>query len=224
MNGILLATNDKGLLHEVKKFLSKNFDMKDMCNASYVISIKIFRDKHKGILGMSHETYINKVLERFRMKNYSPNVAPIVKGDEFNLYQCRVAKKALRYLQRMNDYMLMYKKMDNLEVNDYSDLDFVGCNDSRKSTSGYIFMFVGRVVPWRNVKHTLIATSTMEDEFVSCFETISYSVWMRSFIYGLKIVDSISRPLRIFCINSTTIFWLRTTKVVVKLSITALNT
>ena len=87
MNGILLATNDKGLLHEVKKFLSKNFDMKDMCNASYVISIKIFRDKHKGILGMSHETYINKVLERFRMKNYSPNVAPIVKGDEFNLYQ-----------------------------------------------------------------------------------------------------------------------------------------
>ena len=75
VNGILLATNDKGLLHEVKKFLCKNFDMKDMCNASYVISIKIFRDKHKGILGMSHETYINKVLERFWMKNYSPNVS-----------------------------------------------------------------------------------------------------------------------------------------------------
>ena len=224
MNGILLATNDKGLLHEVKKFLSKNFDMKDMCNASYVISIKIFRDKHKGILDMSHETYINKVLERFQMKNYSPNVAPIVKGDEFNLYQCRVAKKALRYLQRMNDYMLMYKKMDNLEVNDYSDLDFAGCNDSYKSTSGCIFMFASRVVPSRSVKHTLIATSTMEVEFVSCFETTSYNVWMRSFIYGLKIVDSISRPLRIFCINSATIFWLRTTKVVVELSITALNT
>ena len=83
-------------------------------------------------------------------------------------------------------------------------------------------MFAGRVVPWRSVKHTLIATSTMEVEFVSCFETTSYSVWMRSFIYsvwmrsfiyGLKIVDSISRLLRIFCINSATIFWLRTTKV-----------
>ena len=28
---IILATNDKGLLHEVKQFLSKKFDMKDMC-------------------------------------------------------------------------------------------------------------------------------------------------------------------------------------------------
>ena len=112
----------------------------------------------------------------------------------------------------MNDYMLMYKKMDNLEVIDYSDLDFAGCNDSHKSTSGYIFMFADRVVPWRSVKHTLIATSTMEVQFVSCFETTSYSVWMRSFIYGLKIIDSISRPLRIFCINSATIILAKNNK------------
>ncbi|RVW20893.1 hypothetical protein CK203_113700 [Vitis vinifera] len=42
---ILLATNDKGLLHEVKQLLSKNFDMKDMDEASYVIGIKIHRDR-----------------------------------------------------------------------------------------------------------------------------------------------------------------------------------
>ncbi|RVW43638.1 Retrovirus-related Pol polyprotein from transposon TNT 1-94 [Vitis vinifera] len=37
---------------------------------------------------LSQETYINKVLERFRMKNCSPSVSPIVKGDRFNLDQC----------------------------------------------------------------------------------------------------------------------------------------
>ena len=88
VDDILLATNDKGLLHEVKQFLSKNFDMKDMGNASYVIGIKIHRDRFQGILGLSQETYINKVLERFRMKDCSPSVAPIVKGDKFNLNQC----------------------------------------------------------------------------------------------------------------------------------------
>ena len=36
VDDILLATNDKGLLYEVKQFLSKNFDMKDMGEASYV--------------------------------------------------------------------------------------------------------------------------------------------------------------------------------------------
>ena len=88
VDDILLATNDKGLLYEVKQFLSKNFDMKDMGEASYVIGIKIHRDRFRGILGLSQETYINKILERFRMKDCSPSIAPIVKGDRFNLNQC----------------------------------------------------------------------------------------------------------------------------------------
>ena len=58
MNDILLATNDKGLLYEVKQFLSKNFDMKDMGEASYVIGIKIHGERSRGILGLSQETYM----------------------------------------------------------------------------------------------------------------------------------------------------------------------
>ena len=53
VDDILLATNNKGLLHEVKQFLSKHFDMKDMDEASYVIGIKIHREISRGILGLS---------------------------------------------------------------------------------------------------------------------------------------------------------------------------
>ena len=59
-----------------------------MGEASYVISIKIQKANSQGILGLSQETYINKLLERFRMKDCSPSVAPIVKGDKFSLKQC----------------------------------------------------------------------------------------------------------------------------------------
>ncbi|KAL6334087.1 hypothetical protein AAG906_004518 [Vitis piasezkii] len=45
-------------------------------------------DRFRGILGLSQETYINKVLERFQMKDCSPSVSPIVKDDRFNLNQC----------------------------------------------------------------------------------------------------------------------------------------
>ena len=69
----------------MKQFLSKNSDMKDMDEASYVIGIKIHRESSRGILGLSQETYINKVLERFQMKNCSPSPAPIMKGDRFSL-------------------------------------------------------------------------------------------------------------------------------------------
>jgi len=45
MDDILLATNDKSFLYEVKQFLSKNFDMNDMRETSYVIDIKIHRER-----------------------------------------------------------------------------------------------------------------------------------------------------------------------------------
>ena len=59
--------------------------MKDMGETSYVIGIKIDRDRSQEILNLSQETFI---IERFCIKNYSPCVAPIVKGDKFNLNQC----------------------------------------------------------------------------------------------------------------------------------------
>jgi hypothetical protein len=53
VDDILLASSDLGILHETKKFLYKNFEMKDMDEATYVIGIEIFRDRSRGILGLS---------------------------------------------------------------------------------------------------------------------------------------------------------------------------
>jgi hypothetical protein len=53
------------------------------------------------------------------------------------------AKKVLLYLQGTKNYMLTFKKWDRLKVISYSDSDFFGCVDSKKFTSGYIFMLVG---------------------------------------------------------------------------------
>ena len=42
--------------------------------------------------------------------------------------------------------------MDNLDLVGYSNANFVGCVDSRKSTSKYIFIMVGGAVSWRSIK------------------------------------------------------------------------
>jgi hypothetical protein len=84
----MFATSDLGLLHETKRFLSMNFEMKDMDEASYVIGIEIFRDRSRRLLGLSQKAYIKRVLERFRMDKCSAGDAPIQKGDKFSLMQC----------------------------------------------------------------------------------------------------------------------------------------
>jgi len=108
--------------------------------------------------------------------------------------------------------MPIYRQTNNLDVIGYSDSDFVGCVDFRKLTSGYIFMMVGRAISRRSVKQSLTATSTMEVEFVSYFKATSHGVWLKSFISELKIVDTISRPLRIFYDNSAIVFMAKNNK------------
>ena len=71
---ILLATNDLGLLHETKIFLSNNFEMKDMGEVSYVIWIEIFRNRSQGFLDLSQKAYINKVIEIFRIEIWPESV------------------------------------------------------------------------------------------------------------------------------------------------------
>ena len=52
----------------------------------------------------------------------------------------KVTKKVLRYLQGTKDFMLIYQRIETLEVVGFSDSDFASCVDDKKSTSGYIFM------------------------------------------------------------------------------------
>ena len=88
VDDILLASSDIGLLRETKKFLSQNFEMKDLGDASFVIGIQISRDRSRGLLGLSQRAYIDRVLERFGMQGCAPGQAPIVKGDKFGQFQC----------------------------------------------------------------------------------------------------------------------------------------
>ena len=50
VNDILLASSDISLLHETKKFLSNNFEMKDLRYAYFVLGIQILQDRSQGIL------------------------------------------------------------------------------------------------------------------------------------------------------------------------------
>ena len=259
VDDILIASSDLSLLKETKSFLSSNFEMKDMGEASYVIGIEISRDRSQRTLGLSQKAYISKVLERFSMTGCNSSIVPIQKGDKLNLKQCpksdeehkrmqdipyasivgslmyaqvctrpdisfavgvlgryqsnpgmehwKAAKKVLRYLQGTKSHMLTYRHSDQLEVIGYTDSDFGGCEDSRKSTSGYVFVLAGGAISWKSAKQTIIASSTMEAEFVACFEATNQGLWLRNFISGLSVLSSIARPLKIFCDNAAAVFF-----------------
>ena len=124
----------------------------------------------------------------------------------------KAAKKVLRYLQGTKDHILTYRRSNQLEVIGYSDSDYAGCIDTRKSTFGYIFLLAGGAISWKSAKQSVIAASTMEAEFVACFEATIQGLWLRNFISRLGVVDSISKPLKIYCDNSAAVFFSKNDK------------
>ena len=58
----------------------------------------------------------------------------------------------LRYLQGTKDHMLTYRRSDHLDVIGYSDSDYAGCVDTRKSTFEYLFLLAGGAISWKSVK------------------------------------------------------------------------
>ncbi|CAL1413096.1 unnamed protein product [Linum trigynum] len=71
----------------------------------------------------------------------------------------KAAKKVLRYLQGTKDHMLTFRRSDHLEVIGYSDSDYAGCVDTKKSTFGYLFLLAGGAISWKSAKQSVIATS-----------------------------------------------------------------
>ena len=80
MDDILLIGNDIPTLESVKTWLRNCFLMKDLGEATYVLGIRIYRDRLRKLLGLSQSTYIDKVLRRFNMHDSKKGTLPMSHG------------------------------------------------------------------------------------------------------------------------------------------------
>ena len=62
--------------------------MKDMSETSYVLGVKIVRDRAKRLLGLSQETYIKRMLERYHMQDSKPMDTPVDKSLSLSRDMC----------------------------------------------------------------------------------------------------------------------------------------
>ena len=80
VDDILLIGNDKPTLKVVKDWLSKKFSMKDLGDDTYILGIRIYRDRTNRLLGLTQSTYIDKVLKRFGMEQSKRGLVSVRHG------------------------------------------------------------------------------------------------------------------------------------------------
>ena len=95
------------------------------------------------------------------------------------------------YIKNTMDYGLTYSRGSDLSPIAFVDADYGGCKDTRRSTSGYVFLMAGGPVTWSSKRQTTVALSTVEAEYVAMSRCAQQMVWMQSWLDEVEIEHSL---------------------------------
>jgi hypothetical protein len=113
------------------------------------------------------------------------------------------AKHVLRYIRGIINYGLRYTTSSDSQLHGFTDSDWVGSAEDRKSTSGMCFSLGSAMISWGNRKHKSIALNTVEAEYMVACEACIEAVWLRKLISDL--FDQIPESTIIYCDNQSCI-------------------
>ncbi|GJY23608.1 retrotransposon protein, putative, ty1-copia subclass [Tanacetum coccineum] len=167
VDDILLIGNDIPTLQSVKDWLGKCFAMKYLGDATYILGIKIYRDRSKRLIGLSQDTYLDKILKRFKMENSKKGNLPLHHGIKISKDLCPKTDEELDQMSRVPYalaigsimYVMTYTRPDvsfcfehgrflvyggeELRVTGYSDASWQIDKDDSRSQSGWVFLLNG---------------------------------------------------------------------------------
>jgi hypothetical protein len=106
---------------------------------------------------------------------------------------CRV----IRYLKHNPGRGLLFPRSSDLQILGFTDADWAGCLDTRKSTTGYCFFIGSSLVSWKAKKQTTVSRSSSEAEYRALSSATCELIWLLYLVNDLKI--QCSKPPVIYC-------------------------
>ncbi|GJV81192.1 retrotransposon protein, putative, ty1-copia subclass [Tanacetum coccineum] len=223
VDDIIIMGNHIPSLQSVKDYLGRCFAMKDLGEATFILGIKIYRDRSKRLIGLGQNAYMDKILKRYKMDNSKRGHIPMQERLDLNktqgastpkevkrmqnvpyasavgsiMYAVRCTRPDVAFAQNITSRFQQNPEAE-LRVDCYCDAGFETDRDDTKSQTGYVFILNGGAVDWKSSKQSTTAMSVIEAEYIATME----AVWIRKFISGLGIVPTINEPIRMFCDNS----------------------
>lgn len=113
------------------------------------------------------------------------------------------AKRILRYIKGTLTNGIFYTNNNNMNLVGYTDSDWAGDIETRKSTSGYAFHLGTGAISWSSKKQPVVALSTTEAEYIATTSCATQAVWLRRILEVMH--QKQNTPTEIFCDNKSSI-------------------
>jgi len=97
------------------------------------------------------------------------------------------AVHALAYLRGTYDKGLLYCRTPGIDHNrlwGWVDADYAGCQDTRKSHTGYVLMLNGAAISWKSKRQASVSLSSAESEFIAASQCGQEIVYLREILRG----------------------------------------
>lgn len=245
----LLCSNHQSKLEDIVNYLSDKFEITSG-PVDHFVGLEISRDRRKGLIHISQQVYVKKILARFRMGNCKPRSIPadpcshlkkqfstsetqdypyreaigslmfaaICTRPDTSYAVCQVAKYSSKpshvHWEAVKRTFAYLKGTISLEISylrgvkdgvllAFSDFDFSGDADDRRSTTGNIFILNGGPVSWRSQKQKCVTLSTAESEYIAASMATKEVVWLRRLLMEIGCQQNNSTP--VFCDNQSAI-------------------
>jgi hypothetical protein len=113
-------------------------------------------------------------------------------------------KRVLRYVRGTLEFGLQLHASSSTALVAYSDADWAGCPDSRRSTSGYCVYFGDSLISWSSKRQTTVSRSSAEAEYRAVAHAVAECCWLR------QLLQELHRPLSsatvVYCDNVSAIY------------------
>jgi hypothetical protein len=110
-------------------------------------------------------------------------------------------KHILRYVAGTPDHGLFYRRKEgesgNIRLVGFSDSDFAGDVDDRKSTTGVLYCLGDSPITWHSTKQKVVALSSCEAEYIAAGSGACQGVWLARLLKELTNSESVAPVLKV---------------------------